>query len=341
MAETAYRRLTGARLRRRGFLTAFATRSSLWLADDHLLCVDSTGYAEEYKRFYFRDIQSLTIRKTDGLRVRAIVFGFLTVVCIVLALVINDVAATVTMGLIGVPCLLALVLHLALGPMSVCHLRTAVQVEELPSLCRLRRARKVLQRLRPLIAAAQGTLTSEEIERQLANPPDAPPVIGPSPAPRSTPPIRSYEGRSHLILFCLLLADLPMTLVNVAVKSGWLEGASLLLLAVTFGFGIAALVQQRNTDLNSAVKCIPVLTLICGGLFFLASVVYGIFTVVQNPEAPTDNLSSLDNPVVLTMTIVSTALSVLLGAFGLIHLRRYRAARRAAAPLAAIVPPVA
>jgi hypothetical protein len=42
-------------------------------------------------------------------------------------------------------------------------LRTAVQIEQLASLSRLRRARKVLDRLRPLIAEAQGPLGPEEI----------------------------------------------------------------------------------------------------------------------------------------------------------------------------------
>jgi hypothetical protein len=42
-----------------------------------------------------------------------------------------------------------------------------VQVEELPSLSRLPRARKVLTRLRPLIVAAQGQLAPEEIPAKM------------------------------------------------------------------------------------------------------------------------------------------------------------------------------
>jgi len=54
-----------------------------------------------------------------------------------------------------------------LGPSCICSLRTAVQTEELSSLNRLRRARKVLNRIRPLIAAAQGELSPEEIPARL------------------------------------------------------------------------------------------------------------------------------------------------------------------------------
>jgi hypothetical protein len=93
-----------------------------------------------------------------------------------------------------------LLINNLLGPSCVCHLRTAVQTEELSSLNRLRRARKLLNRIRPLIAAAQGELSPGEIPARLraavgsadgttmtpavsaapppdANHPDAPPVI--------------------------------------------------------------------------------------------------------------------------------------------------------------------
>ena len=49
---TSYRKLPG---RRRGFLFG----SSVWLADDHLLLVKSARFREEYRRFYFRDIQAI------------------------------------------------------------------------------------------------------------------------------------------------------------------------------------------------------------------------------------------------------------------------------------------
>src|SRR5438270_10777538 len=38
----------------------------LYLGPDHLLQTASTGYSETYKRFYFRDIQAIVIRKTNA-----------------------------------------------------------------------------------------------------------------------------------------------------------------------------------------------------------------------------------------------------------------------------------
>jgi hypothetical protein len=65
--------------------------------------------------------------------------------------------------LVGMP----LLLNNLLGPTCTCHLRTAVQTEELPSLSRVRRVRRVLNRIRPLIVAAQGQLTSEEVSARM------------------------------------------------------------------------------------------------------------------------------------------------------------------------------
>ena len=47
-----YRKLPG---RRRGFIFG----SSVWMGSDHLLLVKSARFREEYKRFYFRDIQAI------------------------------------------------------------------------------------------------------------------------------------------------------------------------------------------------------------------------------------------------------------------------------------------
>ena len=162
MPEKEYQRLTRARPRS-GFAVVYTPRSSLWLGKDHLLCVDSTGYAENYKRFYFRDIQAITIRKTEGCKVRLIVYGGLTVFFGMLAAIYRQAVTTWLFGLPAALFALLFAINLFAGPTSACLLQTAVQTEELPSLNRLRRARKVLERLRTLITAAQGQLATEDI----------------------------------------------------------------------------------------------------------------------------------------------------------------------------------
>ena len=59
MARKEYKRIGGRGSRRRQFFT----RNTLWLGADHLLQGEHTGYTEEYKRFYFRDIQGITVKR--------------------------------------------------------------------------------------------------------------------------------------------------------------------------------------------------------------------------------------------------------------------------------------
>ena len=168
MAEVQYKRLTWSRRRRQpGFAAFSSARSSLWLAKDHLLCIDTTGYTETYKRFYLRDVQALVLRRTSRLLVTGVVLGVIICLLILAAILPKDLVAAYIFGSLAALVLLVLVVHLARGPTCVCHLRTAVQTEELPSLNRLWRARKVLNRLRPLIAAAQGELAPEEIQARM------------------------------------------------------------------------------------------------------------------------------------------------------------------------------
>ena len=161
MAEKEYRRLTRWRGRRKGWITiGFVTRSSLWLGKDHLLKIDSNRFVETYKRFYFRDIQAITIRTTRRRQFWNIILLLLMLVCIgSLSGIFVRRFMLVTMLVLAVPMLV----NNLLGTTCVTFLRTAVQVEELPSLSRVRRVHKVLQHIRPLIAGAQGELTPEEI----------------------------------------------------------------------------------------------------------------------------------------------------------------------------------
>ena len=167
-----YGRLSRSRGRRHGFLSIMvAPRSSLWIGRDHLLKIDSMRFTEEYKRFYFRDIQAITICVSK--RRAAWNLILLATIAVWFASLFYagffDPAAG-SWWLAGITFSLLALLLLAnniLGPTCEVYLRTAVQVEELPSLNRVRRARTALARLRPLIAAAQGRLEPEELSMRL------------------------------------------------------------------------------------------------------------------------------------------------------------------------------
>ena len=200
MPQKEYHRLTRAKSRS-NFSVFAASRSSLWLGRDHLLCIDSNGYTESYKRFYYRDIQAITIVANK----RRIIWNWILVIPTILCLAMlfsvlpsrNDgdwgivIVYTICTFLFALP----LLINNLLGPTCTCYLRTAVQIEELPSLSRVRRARKVLDRIRPFVIAVQGGLSPEEIPSGCGRRPCRQPA---SPPPRAAPRCHRQSGTTPM-----------------------------------------------------------------------------------------------------------------------------------------------
>ena len=165
----------------------------LYQGPDHLLQVASTGLTEHYRRFYYRDIRALIIRQTDSGKVWNAIWGTLTVLSILPATAGG--ATAWVMGIIAGLFAGCLLLNLALGSTVACHLCTAVQTERLPTLHRLRTARKFLRRLRPLIEAAQGPQPERSV------PPDPEPPSAEanpiSPEEQSTPSSGPASGETR------------------------------------------------------------------------------------------------------------------------------------------------
>jgi hypothetical protein len=148
-------------------------RSNLWLAPDHLLAVDSNGYSESYKRFYFRDIQAVAVVTTNRRGLWNLVLALPSVVC--LAILITgalpggnmEIGSAIASG-VGAAFFGGLIVVNSLrGPTCRCEIRTAVQTGRMPSLRRLKLTSRTLDRLRPLIIGAQGQLTPEEIAARM------------------------------------------------------------------------------------------------------------------------------------------------------------------------------
>jgi hypothetical protein len=172
MADEKYQRLTRERTPRK-FITVIAvTRYSLWLGSDHILLVQCTGYTESYKRFYFSDIQAITIQATRARQIINWIFGTLAFIFLVFCVpnmagghpgAGTFVLLFLTVFVCGIP----LLFNNLFGTTCACQVRTAVQTEDLPSLRRVRQTRKVLAKVLPLIIAAQGQLTAEEVSLKM------------------------------------------------------------------------------------------------------------------------------------------------------------------------------
>jgi hypothetical protein len=164
--------------------TSFLERITLYLAPDHLLYVSSTGFSESYRRFYYRDIHSVTVRKTATGPLFNALCGTLLFLCLVGALSTGGAMGWIGWGIPAALCVTLLLINVLRGPTCVCDIHTAVQSRQLYSVNRLRRAARFLAVLRPLLLAAQGELTLDELRirvdtaRQSAFANAAPPVIG-------------------------------------------------------------------------------------------------------------------------------------------------------------------
>jgi hypothetical protein len=185
MAEREYRRLTRTRTRS-VFGIVSTARTSLWLGKDHLLCIDMAGYAETYKRFYFRDIQAIYFRRTIEWLIVALILGAFAAMLGLLAILGGNAIVAWICGSLGGLLTLGLLLDLLAGPTCKAYLRTAVQTEDLVSVHRVRKARQILERLRPLIAAAQGQLTPNDLSPPLAT--EASATTGPTADDANAPP---------------------------------------------------------------------------------------------------------------------------------------------------------
>jgi hypothetical protein len=168
-APKVYTRLT------RSPVSLFSYKS-LWLAADHIMQVDSSGYSESYQRFQFLDIQGFFIRDSARRIYWNLFWGMiaLTAGLAFIGGVINgDLGVSPVFLFIAT---VFLIWNNALGVSCRVYLVTRVQTVALGSLVRKRKARKVLGRLQPLIEAAQSGLIK-------AASPAAAPAPENSPAP--------------------------------------------------------------------------------------------------------------------------------------------------------------
>lgn len=245
---------------------SLVSRHGLWIAPDHLLSVTSTGFTEGYKRFYFKDIQAIVVRETSLWRVMDWILGALAILFLVLTAlggalgwslgpVVADLVACLAFSV-------ALLLSLMSGPTCVCELRTAVQVEHLRCLNRMRKTLRVVDRLRLEIETVQGALAPEDAERaclsaQADNPlpswGDAQPLPS-RPRRQFARQLKPYRSRAHDVLTIALLADMLHTIADVAARSYAVHMAGMAIGMGLIVSTVMAVIKQQGTRLPQGLK---------------------------------------------------------------------------------------
>ena len=335
-AETRYKRLPGRGPRRGGFITASFSRCSLYLGDDHILAVDNNGFSEDYKHFYFSDIQAIITRKTGRGATWSIVLALMIACSLTGALFLKVESFRILFWILSGTFLGFLLVNIFKGPTCVCHVMTAVQEDQLPSLNRLRVARKVIETLRLAIERVQGKLGPEEVnigqsEGTLHAIRTAHPLRQPNARGHE---IRHEAGTVHRMAFGLILLDGILTGILLLYHTATLTGVSCVLTLIYSILVIIALVRQHESDLPVTVRRIAWASLgfICVS-YLLSCVLMVTALIAGRPEKMVTqwdmyrvvlDLSPQDSRLVMGVYAFAAACSLVLGTLGLVRMMRHR-----------------
>jgi len=337
--ETRYKRLPGKGPRRRWFIAASLSGCSLYLGDDHVLAVESNGFSEDYKRFYFSDIQAIFTRRTRRGTTWSIVLALMMACSLLSALLLEVESFRIFFWILSGAFLACLLGNAFRGPTCICHILTAVQEDQLPSLNRLRVARKVIGTLRVAIERAQGILRPEEVH---AGPTEV--IANHVPSLRG---VRRYRGRErqirhddgtlHVIAFALMLGDGIVTGIGLLYHTVTISAVSSLLTALYCIGIVAALVKQYGSDIPAAVRRITWASIgfICVSYFL--SYTLGVLTIPRLMKhrhgivmtqwdmlRAMFDLSPQDSLLVMGVYAFAATCSLGLGALGLVRVKKHR-----------------
>jgi hypothetical protein len=249
-----YRKLPG---RRSGFVFS----ASLWTGADHLLSVKSARFQEQYKRFYFRDIQAIVITKVPRLVVstRVLAAALLWIGVSIFSARLAAVAGWLWLLLAA---LAAVWIYVSAAQSCTCRLYTAVSREDLPSIYRMWTARKALAELEQRIAQVQGVFTedwAEAVDLRALGP--AEPAGPPAAAGRQPAAARSRTWVSDIFL-ASLFADAVVTALQMRSPSSWLADVSVALTVVQIASAIWIFVQKHRGILRTGMQRLAIVALL-------------------------------------------------------------------------------
>jgi hypothetical protein len=252
---------------------------SLHLGSDHLLLRASSGFTETYRRFYFSDIEAITICRTMRRIFTSAVCG-LALIFSLLPIVVNRGSHPVAWSFTALFALLLLV-NLLRGPTCRTELQTRVQTRPLP-LRRLRKAARIAEQIAAQVSAAQADIVMADPNAAAPAQPVAPIVRDgpgvPPPLPGEAPAGVTWL---HLALSALLIATAVLALIGALQPDNtvvpYFIYAGILLNAV---MSVAVLVKQRGRGVAPGLSPIVWTSVIAHG--FVAPSVYMVYAFVHS-----------------------------------------------------------
>jgi len=326
-ASEKYRRLPG---KKKNFLIGYYT---LWQGPDHLLHIFSRFGIEDYKRFYFNDIQAIITRKTIAGRIQNFILAGLLGLFALLAFYPNNEWLSFP-GVMMAILLILLLINWFRGPTCETYLSTAIQAEKLHSLHRLKNAQKVMNHVRLLIEQTQGILRAETVDQNPVHPPNNPKSLKPSSHVKPTKNALKQEmGRAHLIMFALLVLNGIIITLGLFFSHIALTLLSSIVTMMTGICVIIALVKQHESDMIRSIRAMTWTTLSYVCFLFVAGYIISMAMAFRNPQLIANQWELLKmisetspwgNPLLLGFNIFSLGSALIIGVLGLFLLKKYR-----------------
>ena len=305
-----YRRLPG----RSGLIV----RYSLWIKPDHLLRVRSNPFSQEYRRYYFKDIQALVLTEVSN-PVGYLFYGLAAFFAI--AALVLYVRHPVWATLCGLPAIFFWFLGWR-TPDCACSIRTRVSADRLPSLGKLRSARQTIALLKAQINQVQGELSAEALQ---SHSPSSQPAAAPS-ASIAAQNLRHCSGQAHWILFALLLlhAAFAALLWLRETDSRPLSLASNLLESGAFLAAILAAILQRRSDMARAIRYLVYGAIVWPVLSGVTASSVAMFVVLRTGPTSVNPAALMRHPAIRMNLLAGLIIDLALALAGIILLWRHQ-----------------
>jgi hypothetical protein len=314
-----YRRLPG----RSGLLI----RHSLWMQSDHLLRVRANPFSQQYRRYYFADIQALVLTELPGTA------AFYWYAAAILLAVLSAVMVYSRHPVWAIFCATVALLAFYLGrriPNCSCYLKTSVSTDKLPAIRRLSAARRAVAMLTSEIERVQGGLSQETLDTH------APDTFVSS--ANTFLQISHSSGVLHRILFALMIAHATMSAIlwmigsnstPLSIISGMFSAAVLLL-------AILAAFKQHRSDMAQSVRWVVYSTLVFYVLDTIASFAVSIsisLKLVSKGVKPGDTQALMNHPAIRILRVADLSWFLVLGCLGLVLLWLHQRSTHTPPPL--------
>jgi hypothetical protein len=310
---------------------------SLWQGPDHLLWVSSSFFKERYRRFYYNDIQSIILQRTGNHWIWTCVWGALALLFGIIASAVSGTAYV--SGTFSVIFLAALLTNILMGPSCNVFLQTAVQLQRISSLRRVRTANKALEKIKVLVNSKQGAWQKEiSVAAQNNSAPsrthDRSESATAAPAQKegeAAAPKGPYKPLFHQILFGLLLIMGILGSIQILIKSLPIGLLETLLHGAAQVMVIVALVRWFRHLKGTAIAKLNWLALVFVIIVTVIGYVFYFVVSFQNPEYNYNHwamfkmmfeLQMSDHSFALAANIIYAGGNLLLGLFGLLVLQR-------------------